>query len=109
MSVSADYLAWIAELFAPLGRITHKSMFGGAGIYCDGIIIAIVADEQLYLKVDAQNRADFEAAGSTPFTYIARGKETRMSYWRAPDETMDSPALMLPWARSALAASLRSR
>ncbi|GAA5170768.1 TfoX/Sxy family protein [Viridibacterium curvum] len=109
MSVSADYLAWCAELLAPLGRISHKRMFSGAGLYSDGIIVAIIIDDQLFLKTDAGNVAEFEAAGSSPFTYKTKtGKETRTSYWRAPDEAMDSPALMLPWARSALAASLRA-
>ncbi|MFT3734026.1 MAG: TfoX/Sxy family protein [Rhodocyclaceae bacterium] len=109
MSVSADYLAWCAELLAPLGSITHKRMFSGAGLYSDGIIVAIIIDEQLFLKTDADNVAKFEAAGSSPFTYTTKtGKETRTSYWRAPDEAMDSPALMHPWARSALAASLRA-
>lgn len=108
MSVSADFLALCCELLAPLGHISHKRMFSGAGLYSDGVIVAIIIEDQLFLKTDAESVAAFEAAGSVPFSYQRGNKETRTSYWRAPDEAMDSPALMRPWARSALAASLRA-
>ena len=109
MTVSADYIAYLTELFAPLGRIASRRMFGGAGIYCDDLFFAIVIDDVLYLKVDELNRAQFEAEGMEPFRYEAKGKLTQMNYYRAPDEALDSPALMHPWARSALAAALRAR
>ena len=109
MSTSAQYLDYLAELLAPLGQITHRRMFGGAGIYCDGVIIAIVVDDQLYLKADQVNQPDFEAEGLEPFTYEAKGRRAQMSYWRAPDDALESAAIMLPWARGALAAALRAR
>ncbi|GAB2876430.1 TfoX/Sxy family protein [Uliginosibacterium flavum] len=109
MSVSADYIAYLTELFAPLGRIRSKRMFGGAGLYCDELFFAIVIDDVLYLKVDEHNRAQFEAEGLEPFRYEAKGKLAQMNYYRAPDEALDSPALMHPWARSALAAALRAK
>ena len=109
MSVSKDYLAWLEELFAPLGRIRIKRMFGGAGIYCEELLFAIVIYDALYLKVDDASQAAFEAEGLEAFRYEAKGKLMQMSYCRAPDEALESPALMLPWARNALAAALRKR
>lgn len=109
MPISADYLAFICELLAPLGRIRSKRMFGGAGLYCDEYFFAIVIDDQLYLKTDAENRAEFEREALEPFRYEARGKIVQLGYHRAPDEALDSPELMRPWARSALAAALRAR
>lgn len=110
MSTSSEYLDYLRELFAPLGTIRSKRMFGGAGIYCDEIFFALVVSDVLYLKVDAENRAEFEREGLEPFSYEAQGRErVTMSYYRAPDEALDSPALMQPWARSALAAALRAR
>jgi len=109
MSASADYLDYMHELLSPLGSIRTKRMFGGAGIYCDELFFALVIDDVLYLKVDDQNRADFEREGLEAFSYETGGKIATMSYYRAPDEAMDSPALMLPWARSALAAALRAQ
>lgn len=109
MAVSPDYLEWLSELFAPLGRIRSKRMFGGAGLYCDELFFAIVVDEVLYLKADEQSRADFEQEGLEAFSYEAKGKRVSLNYFRAPDEALDSPELMQPWARKALAAALRAR
>lgn len=84
-------------------------MFGGWGFSCDGVSVGVMADGVLYLKVDATNRAEFEEAGGKPFTYYPGDgrKFMQMSYWTVPDEAVESPALMAPWARSALQAALR--
>lgn len=108
MSVSAEYLDFLTELFEPLGAIRTKRMFSGAGIYCDGVFFAIVIDDILYLKTDDKNRGDFEREGLEPFSYTAKGKTMTMGYFRAPDEVLDSPELMRPWARGAIAAALRA-
>jgi DNA transformation protein len=107
-SISPEFTEYLHELFAPLGIIQIKRMFGGAGIYAEGIMFAILADEVVYLKADAENRALFEAENLEAFSYEAKGKKrVSLGYFRAPDEAMDSPQLMLPWARSALGAALR--
>lgn len=109
MPVSPDYLAWLCELLAPLGEIRSKRMFGGAGLYCDGLFFAIVVDDVLYLKADHESRAQFEREGLEPFSYEAKGKRMVMNYFRAPDEALESPELMRPWGRLALGAALRAR
>lgn len=101
---------WCAELLAPLGTVRVKRMFGGHGYYVDEIFIAILVAERLYLKVDDITRANFEAAGSVPFEYRnAHGQKAVMSYFSAPDDAMDAPAGMEPWARLAMASALRAR
>jgi DNA transformation protein and related proteins len=97
------------ELLSPLGAPRARRMFGGHGLYVDEVFVAIVADAVLYLKADASTRPHFEAAGSQPFVYDAKGKRMAMSYWRAPEDAMESPALMQPWARRALQAALADR
>jgi DNA transformation protein and related proteins len=97
------------ELLSSLGAPRAKRMFGGYGLYVDELFIALIAFDKLYLKVDAQNRPQFEAAGCSPFVYDGKGKPMTMSYWTVPDEAMDSPALMQPWARAAMAAALRAK
>lgn len=97
------------ELLAPLGTVRAKRMFGGWGVYADEVFIAIIAGDLLFLKVDATSRSAFEAAGCEPFVYDAKTGSTAMSYWSAPPEALDSPALMAPWARLALQAALASR
>ena len=87
-------------------------MFGGWGLYADGVFVALIIDERLYLKTDDSTRPSFVAAGCAPFVYPgAAGKETQTSYWTAPDDALESPAAMAPWARLAMqsAVSARSR
>ncbi len=123
------------ELLAPLGGVRRKRMFGGWGFYLDELFFALIASDpapgrpktgprplggppqsgggssarRLYLKVDAQTRAAFEAAGCAPFVYDGKGKSVTMSYFTAPEQAMESAHEMLPWARLALEAALRAR
>jgi DNA transformation protein and related proteins len=104
-----EFLAHALELLAPLGDVTARRMFGGHGIYCGGVFFGILLDNTLYLKADDRNRYEFERAGSEIFSYTRKGKRATLNFYRAPEEAMDTPHLMLPWARSALAAALRVR
>jgi DNA transformation protein len=110
MANSPDFVNHCLELLAPLGSVRSRRMFGGHGLYVDELFIAILADERVFLKVDDASRAAFVAAGCQPFTYATKQGETGvLSYFSAPDEAIDSPMLMQPWARLALAAALRAR
>lgn len=104
-----DAIQHCLELLAPLGPTRARRMFGGYGLYADDLFVALVLGEQLYLKTDTTSRPQFEAAGCRPFVYDAAGKSVTVSYWTAPDEAMESPALMTPWARLAFEAALRAR
>lgn len=107
MSSTADYLP---ELFASFGHITLRRMFGGHGVYHDGLMFGLVIDEALYLKCDPLIATDFEAEGLEPFTYSDRnGRRAVMSYRRAPDALFDDPDLAAQWARKAFAAALRAQ
>ncbi len=98
------------ELFAPLGTIRVKAMFGGWGFYCDELFFAIVAYETLYLKADAESADAFRQAGGEPFCFTYKdGRTETMNYWTVPEEALESPAEMLPWGRLALAATVRGR
>ncbi|MBP6338825.1 MAG: TfoX/Sxy family protein [Vitreoscilla sp.] len=108
--MAQDFVNWCSELLAPLGPVRIKRMFGGHGLYVDEIFIALVAGETLYLKVDGDTRAQFEAAGCRLFEYTFPGGMTgHLNYFSAPDDAMDSPAQMQPWARLAMASALRAR
>ncbi len=101
----------IAELFESLGPVSIRRLFGGKGIYCDGVIIAIVLRGELLLKGDEQIAADYEAAGSRRWTYIGsrHGREVAMPYWSVPDSgALDDADEMAIWARKAYEAGLRS-
>jgi DNA transformation protein len=100
----------LVELFESLGPISIKRLFGGKGIYFDGIIIAIEMRGELLLKGDAESTPDLLAAGSQQWTYTGsrHGKEVAMPYWSVPDSALDDPDEMAVWARKAYEAGLRS-
>lgn len=104
MTASAATVEWLTDALAPLGHIVIKRMFGGAGVYCDGLIFAIVDDDQLYLKTDAPGQAAFVAEGLGPFTYPAKnGPGQLKSYWKAPERLVDDTDELLAWAGRAIA------
>lgn len=96
------------ELLSPLGTASAQRMFGGHGLRIDGVFMAIVAFEQLYLKVDAQTQPQFAAAGCRPFVYMGKDRPIALQYWTVPPQALDSPGQMKPWARLALEAALRA-
>jgi DNA transformation protein len=83
-------------------------MFGGYGIYLDGIMFALVADDTLYLKVDDESRSEFAAAALEPFRYSKKGKTYEMSYHAAPEDALESAELLRDWARKGVAAAMRA-
>ncbi len=110
MPLSSSYLDYIKDLFAPFGVITIRKMFGGAGVYCDGAIFAIIGDDDLWLKVDDVTRAEFEAVELAPFTVeFANGNAGTMSYYNAPDEIYDDNDVLTRWTELALGASRRAK
>lgn len=103
------FTSFCLELLAPLGPVRARAMFGGQGLYIDGLFAALIAGGELYLKVDDETQARFEAAGCQPFTFeMKNGQQTSMRYYRPPEEAMESPPLMQPWARMAFEAALRA-
>lgn len=112
-----EFADYCCELLKGVGPCLAKRMFGGFGISTDGLTIAIVADlgggETLWLKADADTRSQFEAAGCERFSYSMNrnGKEAvqSMNYYSAPADAMESPHLMLPWARLSLQSALKAR
>lgn len=102
-----DFIEHLRELLAPVGAFGARRMFGGWGIYLDGRMIGLVADAQLYLKVDEDTRPQFAAAGCAPFVYTSRKGQIQMSYWSTPEAALESAEAMAPWAGLALAAALR--
>jgi len=105
---------FIGELFAPFGAVTLRRMFGGAGIWSDGFMFALVFDGAIFLKVDEASIPDFEREGSRPFVYTrakSPGKIGRasLSYWRLPERLYDDPDELAVWAGRALAIAQRKK
>jgi DNA transformation protein len=99
----------LIEVLAPLGPVQIRRMFGGSGIFLDGLMFGLVADDVLYFKSDAETTPAYEAEGLAPFRYArSDGRVTVMSYWQAPERLLDEPDEMVAWARKALDAARRA-
>lgn len=103
----SEYIEYLREVFEDFGPITARKMFGGYGIYHDGLMFGLVADDTLYLKVDAENLVWFEEEGLEPFMYEKNGRSVKMPYHLAPDDIMDDRELAAVWARRSFEAALR--
>jgi DNA transformation protein len=105
---TADFVEYLTELMRAGGQaIVARAMFGGHGLYVDGLFFGIVVDDVLYLRVDAGSRAAFGDAA--PFEFMTRdGRRQAMSYLRAPDEALERPDAMAQWVRLAVGAALRA-
>ena len=110
MASDPGFVAHALDLLALLGPVEARSMFGGHGLYGEGVMFGLLDDGELFLKTDAATRERFVAAGCRRWTYV--NKKVRMEntgYFRPPDDAHEDPEAMLPWARLALEAALRAR
>jgi DNA transformation protein and related proteins len=108
--MSDSFHEFVRELFAGLGDVQIKRMFGGAGAYADGLMFALLADETIYIKTDDTLKAELTKEGSGPFVWTPSkgpraGESVKMSYWRLPEAALDDPDLASAWAAKALAAA----
>jgi len=109
MSVSREFRAHIVDLLGVrFGPIEDRRMFGGAGLFRDGLMFGLIFDDTLYLKTDAKNRAMFEDAGLEPLQPFPEKKRQVLSYCRAPDDALDDLDELAPWIKGALEAALRA-
>ena len=107
MAVSAEFRAYVLEQLGRVAPVTSRSMFGGVGVYSEGVFFAVVDDDRVYFKTDDGNRADFERAGMGPFQPFGEDAKP-MSYHELPGELLESPDELRPWMEKSLAVA-RSR
>lgn len=102
MAPSDGFKDFIRDQLAGFGPVTIRNMFGGAGIYADGVMFALLADDVLYLKADDDSARAFRAEGMRPFTYERKGRPSVvMSYWEVPPRLLEEPEELAAWAREA--------
>ena len=108
MSIDQGLVAWVEECLEPVGQVTRRAMMGGATLYLDGTVFAIIADGELWLKADKHSDAEWDAAGAERFTFEMGGKTGSMNYRRAPLDVHDDPEAMRRWAALAVEAGARA-
>jgi DNA transformation protein len=104
MAISEAEIAHALDLFADLGDLSTRKMFGGLAIYHRGTIFALVmSDGRMLIKGAGKMQARLDAMGLTRWTYARPGKSpTAMPYWALPDTALDDPDEATDLARAAL-------
>ena len=99
MPVSDEFVDYIVDQLSGWGDVSVRRMFGGAGLYRQGAMFAVIADDVAYLKVDDSNRDDFLQAGSAPFEpYPDKIKTTIRTYFEIPADVLENPDELARWA-----------
>ncbi len=108
MAKPTDFVLHVLETMRRFGPVEAKAMFGGWGLYRQGLFFALIADDALCLKADDVNLAEFKRAGLKPFVYeMKSGEKMTLHYYHAPEEALEDAEVMAKWARSAYGAALR--
>jgi DNA transformation protein len=108
MPAKSEFVEYLVEQLQPLGEVTARSMFGGWGIYADGRMFALVADEAFYIKVDDVNCREFEARDLKPFRYDTKNGRATIRYYEPPAEALDDREILCTWARKGVEAAKRA-
>ena len=106
MPVSEEYLDYVVDQLACIGEVSAKRMFGGVGLYHDGLFFGLIAADVLYFKVDDEDRPAYEGAGARPFQPYGEGSYS-MSYFEVPVDVLEDVDQLRKWSRRAFAAAAR--
>jgi DNA transformation protein and related proteins len=109
MAVGDDFRDYVIEQLAGAGRVSSRAMFGGVGLYLDGLFFALIDDDTLYFKADAASRVRYERAGSRPFCPYPGRPDQAMGYWQVPAEVLEDADELAAWAREAMGVALAKR
>jgi DNA transformation protein and related proteins len=109
MANTPTFVEHAADLLGLVAPVQARAMFGGHGLYAQGVMFALLDDDELFLKVDDLCRGRFEVAGCRRWAYQGPKGPMPTSYYRPPDDAHENPEAMLPWGRLALDAALRAK
>ena len=104
-----SFIDFVTDQLSEIENITSRRMFGGYGLYRNGLIFAIIADEELYFKSDDISLAQFENLGTKPFTYERDGKKYSMKYWKIPFDILEDKEELEKWCDLSYDVAIRAK
>jgi DNA transformation protein len=105
MAVTDDYLQYVLEQLAGLGRVTPRRMFGGVGLYHEERFFGLIARDTLYFKVNDANRNDYESRGMDRFRPYPNKPQLSMTYYEVPADVLEDADACMVWARKSSSAA----
>ena len=107
--MNSSYVDFVKEQLSGLGPIDGRGLFGGTGLYLNGVIFGFVDGDTIYFKVTDSNKQDYIDEGMEPFVYQGKNKPVSLSYYQIPERLLDEPDELLIWAEKAVNASLEKK
>jgi DNA transformation protein len=107
VAVSESYRVFVLEQLGRVAPVTAKSMFGGVGLYAEGLFFALIAEDRLYFKVDDTTRPEFEQLGMEPFRPF--GEDTAMGYYEVPADVVEDLVRLAAWMKKAIDVAAKAR
>lgn len=107
MAVSKSYRDFVLEQLGRVTPVTGKAMFGGVGIYAQGLFFALIAEDRLYFKVNDTTRPDFERRGMEPFRPF--GEDSAMGYYEVPADVVEDVIQLKTWMMKAMDVATATR
>ena len=107
MAVSESYLNYVLDQLSEFGKVDIKRMFGGAGLFREGLMFGKIGGDVFRLKVDDTNKEDFIAKGMEP--YYSEKKKKGMPYWEVPIDVLEDKELLNAWAKKSWEAAVRAK
>ena len=104
-----EFANYLHEVFRDFGPVHTRRMFGGHGVFHEGLMFGLVADGVLYLKADTEIAGAYSERGLEQFKYVKNGKSMKMSYFMAPEEIYEDPSLAGEWVALSYGAARRSK
>jgi DNA transformation protein len=108
MAISEEYLQYVLDQLDQLGPVISKKMFGGVGLFHQGLMFALISKNLLYFKVDDSNRQQYEERGLTPFQPFSH-KPMVMPYYPVPADILEDPEHCAEWAQQSFAIALKNK
>lgn len=105
MPISVEFLSYVLEQLSAVRGVTSRRMFGGVGLYCEGIFFGLIMDDVLYFRAGDENRADYEGRGMRPFRPFADKLITSTSYFEVPADVLEDGEECRAWALRGVAAA----
>ena len=101
MNSKNEFKEYVLDQLCRLNGVECKHMFGGFGLYCNGVFFAIIADGCVYFKTNSTTVDAFKARGMQPFKPSA--KQTLKNYYEVPAEILEDEDQLAEWAKRASA------
>jgi len=57
MASNQEFVDYIVEQLSLCGKVTSRKMFGEFALYCDDKVVALICDDQLFVKPTEKGRA----------------------------------------------------